>query len=58
MSVLLNLLKEEGYKPSVEQTERLESKRQEAIEWMGEKWCLHPNYKFNFKHSIESWKSK
>lgn len=58
MSVLLKLLKSEGYKPTVEQTERLESKRKDAIEWMGEKWCLHPNYKFNQKHGVEAWKSK
>lgn len=29
----------------------LEEKRAAAIAWLGERWVLHPNYKFNPRHS-------
>ena len=58
MSILLQLFKREGYRPSAISEHSLATKLQAAKEWVGDRWCLHPSYKFNPKHGVEAWKSK
>lgn len=57
MSIFLNLLKEEGYKPSAASQEANRIKLEAAKEWMAFRWVLSPSYVFNKKHSVEAWKS-
>lgn len=33
---------------------RLENRRQKALEYLGENWVLHPNYKPNPRHVVFS----
>ncbi len=57
MSILLSLLKQDGYRPSAASEEAYKAKLQAAIEWMSFRWVLSPNYVFNPNHSVEAWKS-
>ena len=52
MSVLLGILKADKYRPSAAVQDALDKKLQAAKEWLGERWILHPNYKYNPKHRI------
>ncbi len=40
------------YSVDQEKAAALEAKRQAAIEKLGKNWIMHPEYKFNPKHSM------
>jgi hypothetical protein len=52
MSILLELFKRDKYVPPAATVGTLEQKREAALEWLGDKWMLSPNYIYNPKHRI------
>jgi hypothetical protein len=52
MSVLLQMMRDESYKPDATTEGELEAKRQAAIAWLGARWIYHPAYVYNPKHRI------
>lgn len=52
MSILLQVMRNDGYHPAATSEGSLEEKRKRAIEWMGSRWLYHPEYIYNPKHRI------
>ncbi len=52
MSALLDLMREDKYKPPATATGINEQKRMAAKEWMGSRYVFHPSYVFIEKHRI------
>jgi len=52
MSILLQMLKSDGYQPLAVSEGTLEAKRLKALEWLGDRWIYHPNYVYNPRHRI------